>query len=111
MKKIIGNVRGMRDLLDNESRKKQKLEAIARELAGTYGFQESSGRMMPFGTSQTELLLIWLWRAVASVRGKMYGSLAMLVPTWNALTMPVLLLFLNATKFMTMKNLLNFHPI
>ena len=50
MKKIIGNVRGMRDLLDNESRKKQKLEAIARELAGTYGFQEINTPILEYSS-------------------------------------------------------------
>ena len=40
MAEIIRNVRGMRDLLDNESRKKFLIETEARQLALKYGYQE-----------------------------------------------------------------------
>ena len=40
MAEIIRNVRGMRDLLDNESRKKFAIEKVARQLALKYGYQE-----------------------------------------------------------------------
>jgi len=40
MTEIIRNVRGMRDLLDRESRKKLSIETEARQLALNYGYQE-----------------------------------------------------------------------
>ena len=40
MAEIIGNVRGMRDLLDEDSRTKNNIELITRELAFNYGYQE-----------------------------------------------------------------------
>ena len=40
MNEIIGNVRGMRDLLSKESKTKYKIEDIARNLANIYGYQE-----------------------------------------------------------------------
>ena len=40
MAEIIRNVRGMRDLLDSESRKKLLIETEARQLALNYGYQE-----------------------------------------------------------------------
>ena len=40
MNEIIGNVRGMRDLLSKESKIKYKIEDIARNLANIYGYQE-----------------------------------------------------------------------
>ena len=40
MKNNIGNVRGMRDLLDTDSRTKNDIEVVARYLADKYGYQE-----------------------------------------------------------------------
>ena len=41
MKNNIGNVRGMRDLLDTDSRTKNDIEVVARYLADKYGYHSS----------------------------------------------------------------------
>ena len=40
MKETIRNIRGMRDLLDKDSKSKYNIEKIARSIAIKYGFQE-----------------------------------------------------------------------